>query len=137
MISAVQEARWREWFILPREVGTEYTRRDIGSGLENQSVRRRRRIMVPRLRELPGQPQIRQIAEQAEMLRARCSATLWGLAPAAALQAQLVRGSSTWVLASHDERGLSKRCFAPVQWGLSVLSHWGHPKKIRGRQCFS
>lgn len=32
------EGRWREWFILSGEVGAGCTRRDIGSGLENQSL---------------------------------------------------------------------------------------------------
>lgn len=38
VLSAVQKARWGEWFILPWEVGVGHTRHDIGSGLENQSL---------------------------------------------------------------------------------------------------
>lgn len=108
--------------------------------------------MVPRPRELPGQPRIQQIAEQAAMLHGKYSATFLRTPPAAAIpiparqpvHSQLIAPGSccqvalTWILASHGERGLLNRHgFTPVQWGLSVLSHWGHPKKIRGRQCFS
>lgn len=52
---------------------------------KSESVRRRRRIMVPRLRDLPGQPRIQQIAEQAAMLHGKYSATFSRIPPAAAI----------------------------------------------------
>lgn len=41
--------------------------------------------MVPRLRELPRQPHIQQVAEQAGMLHGNYSAPFWRTRPAAAI----------------------------------------------------